>query len=155
MPSTEIAVRYAKALPRFRFRELRYPAKNGPFICQFGLAVASQTHVRIAAGIMHRGRQSHKKLFKKTVWIELSSIKSEQMCLRRDKLIFHIRHHAQMQRERRPAVIMARGLHVLWDGNHRVTAGLLLGKKRMRCDLYFDPAECKKTLAYIKRGGRK
>jgi hypothetical protein len=115
-------------------------------------------HVRRAADIMHRAHWASKprrKLFKKTVWIKLSSIKSEQMCLRIDKLLFHIRHYAEMQRKNRPGVIMSRGVHVLWDGNHRVTAGLLLGKKHMRCDLYFDPAECKRTLRYIARGGRK
>jgi ParB-like nuclease domain len=91
----------------------------------------------------------------KTVWVALSDIKSEQMSLRRDRLLYQLRHYAEMQRKRRPTVVMARGTYTVWDGNHRISAGVLLGKKRMRCTLLYDPAECARTVEYIKRGGRK
>jgi hypothetical protein len=151
MPSLEEAIECARKLPRFRYRNLTQSMPTrGPFVPQFTIPIARQDQVKRAARIMQRDTRQ-----KKTVWVELSRIKSEQIALRLDKLLYQLRHYGEMQRKRRPGIIMARGVMILWDGNHRVTSGLLLGKERMRCDLYFDPAECQRTLNYIARGGRK
>lgn len=124
---------------------------------QIAIPIASRAHVKRAWKVVGRKHNlmTSDTLVKKTVWLKLSDIKSEQMCLRIDKLLYQLRHHAEMQRKKRPGVVMARGLLLLWDGNHRVTSGILLGKKRMRCDLFYDPAECARTVKYIERGGRK
>jgi hypothetical protein len=155
MFSLDGALAYARQLPRFRYRNLtqRMPTR-GPFVPQFAIPLATRSQVNRAVAIMEQTRRGSRRLMK-TVWIDLADIRSEQMALRIDKLLWQLRHYGLMQRKRRPGVIMARGIPVLWDGNHRITSGLLLGKKRMRCDLYYDPTECERTLDYIKRGGRK
>jgi hypothetical protein len=100
-------------------------------------------------------RFTNPNLRMKTIWVPLSNIQSEQLSLRRDKLMYQLRHYAEMQRKHYPVVTMARGVFTIWDGNHRITAGRLLGKQRMRCTLLYDPAECARTVKYIERGGLK
>jgi hypothetical protein len=155
MPSLDDAIKRARKLPRFRYRSLTHSMPTrGPFVPQIVIPLATRTQVKRAVAVMRQtGRYRTRQM--KTVWVKLSDIRSEQMALRLDRLLWQLRHYGVMQRQSRPGVIMARGVPVLWDGNHRVTAGLMLGKKRMRCDLFYDPAECQSTLTYIKRGGRK
>jgi hypothetical protein len=155
MPSLEEAIEYARKLPRYRYRNLvqRMPTR-GPFVPQLAIPIATRTQVKRAVAVMHQARRYRTRQMK-TVWVKLSDIRSEQMSLRLDRLLWQLRHYGSMQRQSRPGVIMARGVPVLWDGNHRVTAGLMLGKEHMRCDLYYNSAECQSTLDYIKRGGRK
>ena len=135
MFSRETAIAYARRLPRFRTRHLTKRHRGGFFVPQICIPIATRLQVKSAVEINHRTRQRNKK----TLWVRVSLIRSEQMALRRDKLVWHINHYALAQKQGKyPGIIMVRGRPILWDGNHRVTAAWLLGKKFIRCDCYFS-----------------
>jgi hypothetical protein len=128
----EKAIGCIRRLPRFRYRNLKVRHRIGRFIPQIFIPMARRRLVDTAVRINRRGKHTMKVL-----WIEVSAIRSEQMCLRLDRTLWQLRNYAGLKRKKRPAIIMARGVPVLWDGNHRVTAAVLLGKKRIRCDCFF------------------
>jgi hypothetical protein len=78
----------------------------------------------------------------RTIWVRLDKLKSTQGCLGRYRLAYQIRRHPL---KKLPTVIaMGRGKYLIWDGNHRATSAILLGKSRIKCtELY---AGKKKTL---------
>jgi hypothetical protein len=129
------ALEYANKLPRFRYRNLtqRMPTR-GPFVPQFAIKIATRKQVNAALRMNKRGQSVKPKI----MWIDIDAIRSEQMSLSIARLRYHIHHYASIQKQSDgyPGVYMVEGVPVLWDGNHRVTAGKLLGKKKIRCACY-------------------
>lgn len=133
MPSVDDALDYIKTLPRFWHRALTRRHRVGFFIPQLAIPLAKRADVCKADKINKTTTRVCK-----SIWIEVETIKSEQLCLRIDRLRYHVRNYAAVQRAKGyPGIIMVGRVPVLWDGNHRVTAALLLGKKFMRCDVFF------------------
>lgn len=80
-------------------------------------------------------------------WVDVGRIRSTQHCLRFKNLMWHVKHHAAMQKVFRskdmdirgvnlPIVTWVDGVPILWNGNHRVTASVLLGKARIMVRMY-------------------
>lgn len=127
------AIARVRRLPRYRYRTLSPRHRLGRFISQ--AAIPSATQRQVKQGIAINNRDCHTE---KIVWVEVAAIRSEQNCLRQDRLLWHLRHYAKMQREKKyPAIMMVGGVPILWDGNHRVTSAVLLGKTKIRCHVYF------------------
>lgn len=127
------AIAGVRILPRYRYQSLSQRHRLGRFVPQVLIPRATHRQIDIAAPINKRGC-----FIDKVLWIEVTAIRSEQQALRHDKLLWHLRHYAQMQRAKKyPAVIMVRGVPILWDGNHRVTSARLLRKRFIRCIAMF------------------
>jgi hypothetical protein len=136
------ALEYARALPRYRTQTLSQRHSGGFFVAQVRIKLGTRNQCRKAGYAMGLAVVRIETLCHKTMWLRIEDIRSEQLSLRRDKLVWHINHYARMQRgphKKYPAVVVIDGALVLWDGNHRVTAASLLGKKSIRCDCYFPP----------------
>jgi N-glycosylase/DNA lyase len=128
----EAAIQHAKRMSRFRYRRLTVRHRIGRFIPQLSIPIAKRRHVAEAIEI-NKGRRTVKVL-----WVNVADIRSEQKCLHLDRLLWQLRRYARMQRSaNRPAIVMVRGIPILWDGNHRVTSARLLGKRKIRCDVFF------------------
>jgi hypothetical protein len=64
---------------------------------------------------------------------------SPQKIIRGRNLCYAMRHWRTLQKDRDtlPVVVsIGRGRFYVWDGNHRTTAALMLGKRRMRAMVY-------------------
>lgn len=77
-------------------------------------------------------------------WVDVGRIKSTQHCLKFRSLRWNVRNHEVMQKTfgtkrtdmdvrgvNLPILCWVDGVPVIWNGNHRVTANILLGKKRI------------------------
>jgi hypothetical protein len=132
------AIAHVRRMPRFRYQGSPTKAPSGrhrigQFIAQKKIPLATRRQVKAAVAI----NKPCKMLKKKILWVNLNKLRSDQMCLRFDKMLRHLRRYTELQRRRvRPGVIMIRGVPILWDGNHRVTAAILLGKRNIRCEVF-------------------
>ena len=109
------------------WRVARQGGKRKAFVCQALLRRASVLECRRAERVAeHKGYRITK------VWVSIDKVKSTQGVLRPRSLVYHLRRHPY---RKRPIVIaLSRGFYLLWDGNHRVTAAAMLGRKRIQCD---------------------
>lgn len=63
------------------------------------------------------------------MWVELHKLHSRQKVLH----LAALRRYVRQLPTRRLHVVCIRGKYMLWDGNHRATAALFLGRTRLRC----------------------
>jgi len=70
--------------------------------------------------------------YARVVWADLATLKSaKQSCLSPRRLIYQLR---RVPHKKRPTVCRLKdGTHLVWDGNHRAVAHVLLGRRRIRC----------------------
>lgn len=69
----------------------------------------------------------------RVVWVPLDKLKTTQECLHESQLICQLRLHPN---RKLPVVIKLKGRggwYAIWDGNHRATTHVLLGRKRIKC----------------------
>lgn len=66
------------------------------------------------------------------VWVDLHKLRSRQEILDYQTL----RRYITKPPRRCPHVMLVRGNFILWDGNHRVTAAIYRGRKRIRCHVW-------------------
>lgn len=82
-------------------------------------------------------------------WVDVDKLRSTQRCLRFRSLMWNVKNHLVMQKTfgnkrtdmdirgvNLPIVVWANGVPFIWNGNHRVTASILLGKKRILVRMY-------------------
>lgn len=118
------AIRVVKQLQRYRYRNCIARHPRGAFLCNALIPRATVAEFRQAV-------DAQKNPMGKMVWIEIADLRSMQRCLAYDRLLYQLRRHPM---KKVPIVVkLATGRYYLWDGNHRATAGVLLGKRRIKC----------------------
>jgi hypothetical protein len=115
----EHAIRTVKNMRRYIDYNCTRPSRLGPYVRQF---MIPRRTVRQIPELMSKGSRR----------IKTASIYSEQRSLTYKRLLRALRHFDKQQRDRKlPNVFMSKRGPILWDGNHRVTAALLLGRESM------------------------
>lgn len=117
------AIAVVRHLQRYHYRNCVKRHPRGAFLkslipyvtnAQFKLAIAAQ-ETRMG----------------KMVWVEIDALISTQKCLAFRRLLRQLRMYPN---KKVPIIVqIAPGKFVIWDGNHRVTSALLLGKRRVKC----------------------
>lgn len=128
------------------FRRYRVPKRKnapsvwdqrGPYTPQWLIPLATRKQRAALDRVM-----GDKRKMGAVRWVDVSKIRSTQNCLRHKNLVWHVVHHEVMQKVFRskdldirgvnlPIVVWVEAVPVIWNGNHRVTASILLGKKRI------------------------
>lgn len=144
----EHAVRVVRNLRRYRMKK-RCTAYNrtvwdqaGPFVPQNVIPMGTRSQERRAKIVLES--KAHLGAVR---WIDVGRIRSTQHSLRFKSLMWNVKNAARMQRTfaskdmavkgvNLPIVIWVDGVAVIWNGNHRVTANILLGRTRILVRMY-------------------
>jgi hypothetical protein len=93
-------------------------------------ATAAQIHYAADVADVSRTRETNDE------WLPVSALLSEQHRLSPRSLAYQIPRFFTMQKRKLPTVIpLPSGKYLIWDGNHRCSAAILLGVTHMRCEL--------------------
>lgn len=124
----ENAIKLVRQMRRYDDHACRKPRHNGFVIKQVFFPKITQTEYRIAddatdASHLRRSRR---------IWVSLDRLKSDQGSLVVRRLVYQLRRHPI---DKLPLVVaLPGGFYALWDGNHRATSALLIGRTRIRCE---------------------
>lgn len=133
--SPEQAIRIIREMIRYRYigwRKRSKPYAKGVFIRQLCIPIASVAQVKLATEIA-----DDRAMRETTIeWVNVRKLLSEQKRLAVWRMMYQLPRFKDMQRRKRPLVVaLPGGWRLIWDGNHRVTAAIMLGKSRMRCEV--------------------
>lgn len=147
------ATRLTKQLRRYDYRGKRGTktiwAPTGRFVVQALIPVISKSLEKAVIGVMAR-----KDKRSRAEWVPLSRVWSTQHHLRIRSLLYQLRQYEHSQKgyyrstsgrvvvKREtdlPTMFGFKGKFILWNGNHRTSAGLLLGRSRIRAKVYRLP----------------
>jgi hypothetical protein len=118
------AIRIVKQLQRFRYRNCITRHPRGAFLRNALITRATPSELKQAI-------DAQKNPMGKMVWIEIIDLRTRQQCLAYGRLLRQLRRYPL---KKVPIVVkLATGRYYLWDGNHRATSGILLGKRRIKC----------------------
>jgi hypothetical protein len=123
----EHAINVVSHLTRYRDQRCTRPARSG-------YCYIKQTFFpRCTRAEELRAEKTAVHAYEKVQWIRADRVKSTQGCLGPRRLIYQLRRHPL---KKLPTVIPMRGgWFLLWDGNHRATASVLLGKTKIKCQV--------------------
>lgn len=123
----EHAITMVRNLARYRDHRCTRPARKGyTYIKQTFFPVCTRAEDKNAG-------QAAVHAYEKVQWIRADRLKSTQGCLGPRRLMYQLRHHPL---KKLPTVIPMRGgWFLIWDGNHRATAGVMLGKTKIKCQV--------------------
>lgn len=127
------AIRLIREMQRYTVEGGRLSRlKRGFFIRQLMVTYATADQRRLAAKLA--GSRNTRET---TVeWVNVRKLLSEQRTLAVHRLVFQLTRFAAIQKRTRPLVIaLPGGWRFIWDGNHRCTTAVMLGKTRLRCDV--------------------
>lgn len=130
------AIRLLRELQRYAYinRRTRKASNRGYFIRQLMIPLVSTAQGHFADKLMDKWAAD--KLKPTTEWVPVRRLLSDQSRLAVRRMVYQLPRYAQMQRKKRPLVIkLPHEWYVVWDGNHRCTAALMLGKTRIRCEV--------------------
>lgn len=133
--SPEQAIRLIREMVRYRYigwRKRSKPYAKGIFIRQLCIKIATRDQIDRADKI------ADPRFFRETTtrWVDVRKMISGQKRLAVWRMMYQLPRFKDMQRRNRPLVIrLPGGWFYIWDGNHRVTAAIMLGKTRMRCEV--------------------
>ncbi len=125
----EHAVRVVRNFRRYRVgKKTTVWDQVGPLIPQDLIPKVTKTQDTAAYAVME-GKLYHSA----TRWVEVDKLHSTQDFLYFKSLMWVAKH---FEKTPHPMVVLSNGVYSIWNGNHRVTAAILLGKKRIRVTLY-------------------
>lgn len=131
------AIRLLRELQRYAYinRRSRQPNKGGYLIRQLMMPLVSTAQWHFADKLMDKWAAD--KLKPTTEWVPVRRLLSDQSRLAVRRMVYQLPRYAQMQREKKlPFVIkLPHEWYAVWDGNHRCTAALMLGKTRIKCEV--------------------
>ena len=102
-------------------------ARKGAYIKQVFFPITIRTENIYVNRIGH----SEASRARRTIWVRLDNMKSQQKCLSVSRIKYQLRRvpHKEM-----PTVVKLKsGQYVIWDGNHRATAHMMRGRVRIKC----------------------
>lgn len=120
------AIKTVRELRRYRYRSCRvqHQQRLGPFVRHTMIKHCTRAEFDQAV-------EAEKNSCGKTVWVEIDKLRMSQFCLAYTRLLRQLRCHPP---NKLPIIVsIPGGLFFLWDGNHRVTAAAMLGKRRVKC----------------------
>lgn len=121
------AIKVVRQLQRYGDYKCTRRSRRGYYVRNFLIKRCTKAELKQAINATDRETLRHRR----EVWVDLDKLKAEQVCLAPRRLLYQLR---RVPLKKRPTVIKLKdGTHLLWDGNHRVTAHLLLGRRRIKC----------------------
>lgn len=118
------ALTFVRHLTRYRYRNCVARHPRGAFLRHPYLREASNAEFEQAI-------DAEKNPCGKLVWVEIDKLVKGQGCLGFRRLLKQLRRYPL---KKLPIVVRLRsGRFYLWDGNHRVVAHIMLGKRRVKC----------------------
>lgn len=121
-------------MPRYSHisRRCRVRHKRGTRIRQLLIPICTRAHYdyTLSATDEREWRQI------KVQWIAIADMVTDQRQLQARRLVYQLPRIAEMQKRKRPfTVALPGGKFMVWDGNHRVTAAIMLGRTHLRCQV--------------------
>lgn len=122
------AIKFVRELRRYVDHACKRPRAGGGYVKQalFSRHVTRAEH-RYAEAVVDITKRRQTRV----VWIDLAKLKATQRCLCRSRLTYQLRRYPSRNR---PTVVKLPGdVWAIWDGHHRATAALLLGRRQIKC----------------------
>lgn len=141
------ALRAAKNFRRYRIPKRKGDRsvwdQSGEYVPQKLVPMATRKQRKSLDRVMGGGKNKMVAIR----WVDVHRIRSTQICLRHRSLIWNVRNFEKTQKTfpskdldikgiNLPMIVWVDGTPVIWNGNHRVTASILLGKKRILVRMY-------------------
>ena len=118
------AIEVVRQQRRYRYRNCRAPHPRGAFLRHTLIPHVTRAEFDQAV-------DAQKNAMGKMVSVPVEALKTTQRCLAFRRLLRQLRLYPN---RKVPIVVrLANGTYVIWDGNHRAVAAILLGAKRVRC----------------------
>jgi hypothetical protein len=118
------AIKVVKQFRRYHYRNCKRSHPLGAFIRHVLIP-----HVTVAE--FDQAVAAQKNSMGRMVWVAIGDLKTTQRCLRYHSLLYQLRRHPL---KKVPIVVrLASGKYVIWDGNHRATSAIMLGRRRVKC----------------------
>ncbi len=118
------AIKVVRELRRYRYWSCRVLHPRGAFLRNPLVRKATALEFRQAV-------DAEKNPCGKMVWVLIDDLRTGQRCLAFRRLLIQLRRYPL---KKVPIVVrLPSGKYYLWDGNHRATAGAMLGKRRIKC----------------------
>jgi hypothetical protein len=121
------AIAFVRQLQRYSDHKCTRPDRRGYYARNVLIKPCTKAELREALGTT----DSDILRYSRVVWADLATLKAEQRCISPRRLVYQLRRHPL---KKLPTIVTLKdGTRLVWDGNHRANAAILLGRTRIKC----------------------